>query len=196
MILVALGSNLSGAWGAPSQILNRAVLEMGKPPDTAILGLSGLYETAGVGRGRPGVFVNAVVSLECHCSASALLRRLKMIEHRAGPRSSRRWGPRTLDLDILDYRGLIARWPQRGRLNEAAIRNQLVLPHPLLHERPFVLAPLDEVAPDWRHPVLRRTARQLWRRKRDERSGRVLMRVGDMHYPMLDDPLALMPKSA
>ncbi len=195
MILVALGSNLSGAWGAPCQILNRAVLELGKPPGAAISALSGLYETAGVGRGQPGVFVNAVVSLECHCSPAALLRRLKMIERQAGPRSSRRWGPRTLDLDILDYRGLIMGWPEQGRLNEAAIRNQLVLPHPLLHERPFVLAPLGEVAPDWRHPVLRLTSRQLWLRKRDERSGRVLMRVGEMHYPMLDDPLALMPKS-
>ena len=196
MILVALGSNLSGAWGTPAQTLNRAVAEMAKPPGSAILALSGLYETAGVGSARPGVFVNAVVSLECHCSPDTLLRRLKMIERKAGPRSSRRWGPRTLDLDILDYRGRILRWPGRGRLNAVAIRSQLVLPHPLLHERPFVLAPLAEVAPDWRHPVLRRTARQLWRLMRDERSGRVLRQAGQFHYPMPDDPLALMSKSA
>lgn len=196
MILVALGSNLSGAWGSPSQILNRAVLELGKLTGTTILALSGLYETAGVGTGQPGIFVNAVVALECHCSPAALLRRLKMIERRAGPRSSRRWGPRTLDLDILDYRQLIMDWPGHRRLNEAAIRSQLVLPHPLLQQRPFVLAPMDEIAPNWRHPVLRRTTHQLWLRVRDERSGRVLKRTGQMHYPMPDDPLALMPKSA
>lgn len=196
MILVALGSNLSGVWGAPLQTLNRAVLELGKSQGTAILALSGLYETAGVGQGQPGVFINAVVSLECHCSPAVLLRRLKAIERQAGPRSARRWGPRTLDLDILDYRGRVVGWPEHRPLREAAIRNQLVLPHPLLHERPFVLAPLDEVAPDWRHPVLRRTARQLWFRKRNESSGRVIMRAGSMHYPMQEDPLALTPKSA
>jgi len=196
VIIIGLGSNLSGAWGTPEQTLSRAVLELEKPPGSAILALSGLYETAGVGAGQPGVFVNGVVSLECHCSPDALLRRLKMIERKAGPRSSRRWGPRTLDLDILEYRGRILGWPGPGRGNRAPIRGQLVLPHPLLHKRPFVLAPLAEVVPDWRHPILRRTARQLWRRKRDERSGRVLRQAGQFRYPMRDDPLALMPKSA
>ncbi len=144
---------------------------------TRILRQSGLYLTAGVGPGRPGVFVNAVIAVECHCGPDALLRRLKMIERAAGPRSSRRWGPRPLDLDILDYRGRIVGRRAHDRLNTAALRNRLFLPHPLMHERPFVLAPLDEIAPAWRHPVLKITARQLWTRLRDMRSGRVLKRM-------------------
>jgi 2-amino-4-hydroxy-6-hydroxymethyldihydropteridine diphosphokinase len=172
-----LGSNQSGAWGSPVATLKRAVIELAKTPGTRLLRQSRLYETDGVGPGRPGVFVNSVVTIETHCGPDTLLRRLKMIEHTAGPRSARRWGPRTLDLDILDYRGRIVGWPGMGRMNDAAIRNRLVLPHPLLHERHFVLVPLIDVAPDWRHPVLHRTARQLWARMRDERKGRVINEV-------------------
>ena len=196
MIIIALGSNRSGAWGTPAATLNRAVLELAKPPGTTILALSGAYETSGAGPGRPGVFVNAVVSLECHCSPAALLRRLKMIERRAGPRSAWRWGPRVLDLDILDYRGLVTGWRGKGCLHDTAIRGQLILPHPLLHARPFVLQPLIEAAPDWRHPVLRRTARELWFGRRYERRGRIIKLLGGLCYPMLDDPLALASKSA
>lgn len=196
MIFVALGSNRPGTWGTPESTLKQAVLELAKPPGTTILALSSLYATSGAGPGRPGVFVNAVAGLECHCSPAALLRRIKAIERRAGPRSACRWGPRTLDLDILDYRGLVAGWPEQGRLTNMAIRKNLIIPHPLLHVRPFVLQPLVEIAPDWRHPVLRRSARELWLRVRDQRNGRIFKRLGALCYPRRDDPLALASKSA
>ncbi len=196
MILIALGSNRSGAWGTPEATLKQAVRELAKPPGTTILALSSVYETSPAGPGRPGVFVNAVVGLEGHCSPAALLVRLKTIERRAGPRSACRWGPRVLDLDILDYRGLVTGWPRMGRSNDAGFRQQLILPHPLLHVRPFVLLPLVEAAPDWRHPVLRRSARELWLGKRYERRGRVIKLLGALCYPMFDDRLALASKSA
>lgn len=173
MIVIALGSNRAGEWGEPAQVLKRATEFIGNFPATAISRQSGLYETAGVGPGQPGNFVNAVVAIECHCGPEALLHRLKAIEHAAGPRSAVRWGPRTLDLDILDYRGRVLNWPARHTRSRAA----LVLPHPLLHMRPFVLAPLDEILPDWKHPVLRLSARQLWQRVQRERTGRVLRRL-------------------
>lgn len=177
MILIALGSNLSGAWGSPVATLKRAVEELEKFPGTNTLMRSKYYETEGVGPGRPGVFVNSVVAIETHCSPDSLLRRLKMIERKAGPRSARRWGPRTLDLDILDYRGRIVRWSKQGYLNPAAIRSQLVLPHPLLHKRPFVIVPLVDAAPNWLHPVLHQTSVQLWSRMSHERKGRVINEV-------------------
>ena len=177
MILIGIGSNRAGVWGDPATTVNTAVDVLGDTAGTRVVRRSGLYLTAGVGPGQPGAFVNAVVALECHCGPEALLRRLKMIERAAGPRSARRWGPRPLDLDILDYRGRMMGWRTHDRLNAAALRNRLSLPHPLLHTRPFVLAPLSEIAPEWRHPVLKITARQLWDRMRDERSGRVLKRL-------------------
>ncbi len=177
MILIALGSNLSGAWGSPLATLEHAVMELAKTPGTRVLRQSRYYETEGVGPGRPGVFVNSVISIEAHCGPDTLLCRLKGLERRAGPRSARRWGPRTLDLDILDYRRRILGWPVKGRLNDTVIRNTLVLPHPLLHERLFVLVPLMDAAPEWRHPVLHRTAGELWSRMRHERKGRVINEV-------------------
>ena len=177
MILIGLGSNRAGAWGDPQTTVNKAVDVLGATAGTRILRRSGLYLTDGVGPGQPGVFVNAALAIECHCTPDALLRRLKMIERAAGPRSARRWGPRPLDLDILDYRGRVVGWGTHDRLSAAALRNRIFLPHPLMHERPFVLAPLDEITPAWRHPVLKITARQLWTRLRNARSGRVLKRV-------------------
>ncbi|MDA7948263.1 MAG: 2-amino-4-hydroxy-6-hydroxymethyldihydropteridine diphosphokinase [Hyphomicrobiaceae bacterium] len=177
MILIGLGSNRAGAWGDPESTVKEAVNVLAKTSGTRILRQSGLYLTAGVGPGRPEAFVNAVVALECHCAPEALLRRLKMIERAAGPRSARRWGPRPLDLDIIDYRGRIMGRRAHDQLNATALRNRISLPHPLMHVRPFVLAPLNEIAPDWRHPLLKITARQLWDRMRGERSGRVLKRL-------------------
>lgn len=173
MIIIALGSNRAGRWGEPAEILIRAIEFIEKLPATVVRRRSKLYETAGVGPGQPDNFMNAVAVIECHCGPEVLLRRLKRIERMAGPRSALKWGPRTLDLDILDYRGRVLNWPA-GRTRSRA---ELVLPHPLLHLRPFVLAPLNEILPDWKHPVLRLSARQLWQRVQRERTGRVLRRL-------------------
>ena len=177
MILIALGSNRTGSWGSPLATLKRALKELAKPPGTRVLRQSRVFETDGVGPGRPGVFVNSVVAIEAHCGPETLLRRLKMLERAAGPRSARRWGPRALDLDILDFKGRVLGWSGKRLLNDTAIRNQLILPHPLLHLRPFVIVPLIDVSPRWRHPVLHLTARQLWSRMRNQRRGRILNEV-------------------
>jgi 2-amino-4-hydroxy-6-hydroxymethyldihydropteridine diphosphokinase len=80
---------------------------------------------------------------------------------------------RTLDLDILDYNGVV--------LNDHAgqsIDAELVLPHPSMHERAFVLEPIAEIAPRWRHPVLRKTARQLLAVLDGSKGGKVIERDG------------------
>jgi 2-amino-4-hydroxy-6-hydroxymethyldihydropteridine diphosphokinase len=100
---------------------------------------------------------------------------LKQIERRAGRRGGRPWGPRTLDIDIVDYAGLVTHW-RKGRGAFGRPR-PLVLPHPLAHERPFVLKPLLDIAPDWRHPALKRSARELWRAAARGREGRVIKRL-------------------
>jgi 2-amino-4-hydroxy-6-hydroxymethyldihydropteridine diphosphokinase len=78
-----------------------------------------------------------------------LLRLLKQLERRAGRLTTRTWSQRPLDIDILDYGGRRMGWPVRRRE-----RSRLILPHPELHARAFVLMPLRDVAPHWRHPVL------------------------------------------
>ncbi len=109
---------------------------------------SRIYATHPVGPGTRR-YANAVALIESKHGPEKLLRKLKKIEGKAGRRAGRRWGDRPLDLDIIGWSGGI--WSSPG----------LSIPHPALRTRRFVLAPLCEIAPDWRDPVTQLAARQL-----------------------------------
>jgi 2-amino-4-hydroxy-6-hydroxymethyldihydropteridine diphosphokinase len=111
-------------------------------------------------------FYNGVVSARTTLPIGGLLRLFKSIERRAGRRPRARWSARPLDLDLIDFGGRVLNWPALNRPG-----GPLVLPHPLMHERGFVLVPLEEVAPHWRHPALGVTAGALLRRRPDLRRG-------------------------
>ncbi len=143
--LVAMGSNLGDRAGH----LLGAVTALARRPEVRLAGLSRVYETEPVGPPGQGPYLNAVAALETECDPQELLATLLAIERAHGRVRRERWGPRTLDLDLLDFGGRVLERPG------------LVLPHPRLHERPFVLVPLEEVAPGWRHPVFGRTAQEL-----------------------------------
>ncbi len=175
-VLVALGANCPGPWGAPRETLARALLELARH-GVAVKALSALYETAAIGQARQLPYLNAVALLQTSKPPAALLRLLKQVERRAGRRGGRPWGARTLDLDLVDYKGIVQNW--RAKRPDVAKGGQrpLVLPHPLMQERPFVLRPLLDVAPGWRHPVWRSSGRELWQRVASKREGRVLKRL-------------------
>lgn len=111
---------------------------------------SAIYETAAWGVEDQPAFLNQALLIHTRLSANAVLRTIQAIEQSAGRAREVRWGARTLDIDILTYDDAVLETPA------------LVLPHPRLSERNFVLAPLCDIAPEWRHPVLQRTAAQLW----------------------------------
>lgn len=142
-----------------------------------VMAVSPFYETAAIGRARQAPYVNAAALLDTELPPEALLRLFKRIERDAGRRGGRPWGPRTLDIDIVDYKGLVRHWRGRKGAFARAGARPLVLPHPLAHERPFVLAPLADIAPDWRHPVLGQSARALLRRLPEGGQGAVLKRL-------------------
>lgn len=154
-LLLALGANLDGPWGSPRETLQRAAAELGRS-GLLLLNASHLYATAPVGPGRQASYLNAVLLLRSGVAPGALLRLVKAIERRAGRRLGTRWGPRRLDIDILDYGGR-----QFGSARTRRRRGSLILPHPEMHRRPFVLVPLLEVDPHWQHPVLGMSARTL-----------------------------------
>jgi 2-amino-4-hydroxy-6-hydroxymethyldihydropteridine diphosphokinase len=113
---------------------------------------SGFYETAPWGSQSPYPFLNAAVQLETSLSPHELLAVTQQIEcelGRTGKSIDRHYADRTIDIDILMYDELILQTPE------------LMLPHPLMHQRPFVLQPLAEIAPNLLHPVLNKTIEEL-----------------------------------
>ncbi len=106
-----------------------------------------------------------------------MLRLLKQIEAKAGRRGGKPWGPRTLDLDLLDYKGLVLNWARKRPAQPRPGARPLSLPHPQLASRAFVLKPLLDVAPDWRHPVTKASAAELWQGVSKRGQGRVLKRI-------------------
>jgi len=137
--LIALGSNL----GDRRSHLQFAVDAITKVQNTKITAISGLYQTAPVGGPRnQGAYFNAALLAHSTLSAEKLLSFLQDIESQRQRERHVRWGPRTLDLDLLTY--------------GSAIRNEdnLTLPHAHMHERRFVMAPVCDIAPDFTHPRL------------------------------------------
>jgi len=104
--LVGLGSNCPGPWGSPAETITRALLELNRA-GVSVKAVSAFYETAAVGRADQPPYVNAVASIDTSLPAEALLRRLKQIERASGRRGGTPWGPRTLDIDILDDKGRV-----------------------------------------------------------------------------------------
>jgi 2-amino-4-hydroxy-6-hydroxymethyldihydropteridine diphosphokinase len=148
MILIALGSNISGAWGAPRPTIEKAIRSLNSH-GCRVIRASSLVESLPLGKTDQPNFINAVVHIETELEPVTLLKHLQELELRAGRVRSEKWGPRALDLDILDYEGLIRPAPPP------------VLPHPGIAHRAFVLSPIAEIAPQWCHPVLGKTAAQL-----------------------------------
>ena len=147
-LLLALGGNVPGRWGSPRDSLARACREL-ELAGLKIVRSSVLYETDPVGGGRQPPYLNGVVMATGGIALGSLLRLVKRIERRAGRKSTPPMQARPLDIDILDYGGRRLNWPCSRRE-----RGRLVLPHPLLGTRSFVLVPLMEIAPRWSHPVL------------------------------------------
>jgi 2-amino-4-hydroxy-6-hydroxymethyldihydropteridine diphosphokinase len=128
---VGLGSNLD----APRDQLERALVALASLPLSECIARSSLYSSSPVGPRDQPDFINAVAAIRTRLSPLALLDQLQALEQRHRRVRARRWGPRTLDLDLLWYDGLSHRSPR------------LTLPHPEISRRRFVLEPLAEIAP-------------------------------------------------
>jgi 2-amino-4-hydroxy-6-hydroxymethyldihydropteridine diphosphokinase len=138
-VFIGIGSNQGNSVDSCLQ----AVAMLREHPAIAGLRTSSLYHTRPEGYENQPWFVNGVTVCTTHLDPDELLQVLHGIEHKLGRVRLQRWGPRTIDLDILAYGEMVIDLAH------------LSIPHPRLHNRRFVLVPLLEIAPDWVHPVLK-----------------------------------------
>jgi len=147
MILIALGGNVVSPAGPPADTLKRALARL-EELGVKILSVSSFYETPAWPDPSDPPFVNAVAAVSSTLQPVELLDLLHGVETEFGRMRSAPNAPRTLDIDLLDH---------DGRVESGAV----CLPHPRLAQRSFVLVPLAEVVPGWRHPVSGQGAAEL-----------------------------------
>ena len=141
---IGLGANLGDREANIKEALSELARSGCKP-----IRVSSIYETAPVGFSDQPDFLNAVAELETSLRPRELLAVLGKIERRIGREETFKWGPRTIDLDILLYG------------DQTLAEDSLEIPHPEMHRRAFVLTPLAEIAPEVKHPVSGLTAREM-----------------------------------
>ena len=147
MILVALGANLNSPAGPPAATI-AAALDALAQDGVEIEAVSAFFATPAWPDPSDPRYVNAVARVGSAHMPAALMRILHKIETAYGRTRGEKNAPRTLDLDLIDYHGRVGEGPP-------------ALPHPRMAQRAFVLIPLRDVAPDWRHPVTRLSVAEL-----------------------------------
>ncbi|MGI8352890.1 2-amino-4-hydroxy-6-hydroxymethyldihydropteridine diphosphokinase [Niallia circulans] len=149
-VYLSLGSNI----GDRLEYIREAVQMLHNQEEIKVVNISSVYETDPVGYEEQALFLNIVIQVETSLNPFSLLEQCQKIESELGRKRIIRWGPRTIDLDILLYN------------QENIVSEKLIIPHPRIEERAFVLVPLIEIAPDIKlpnKPILLKESLQLLR---------------------------------
>lgn len=144
-VFLGLGSNV----GDREEFIEQAYFLIGKIKGVEVMRRSSNYETQPEGDSDQPAFINAVLEIKTELPPKKLMSEFQQIETALGRERETEWGPRTIDIDLLFYDNLI--------LSE----DNLQIPHPLVHERLFILEPLKEIAPGFIHPVIEKSIEDL-----------------------------------
>lgn len=153
-VYLALGSNV----GDREEYIEQAIILLKETPGIKVVRRASNFETEAEGRIAQPSFINTAVEISTDYPAKKLLEITQSIEDTLGRERGVEWGPRIIDIDILLYG------------DEVYSDNELTIPHPLMHERLFVLEPLKQIAPHVKHPVLETTIAELFADKKAESS--------------------------
>ena len=168
-MIIAFGSNLPHGSMTPVDTVVQAVRLVASLEGVTLVKQSHLYRTAAVPAGSGPDFVNGVAVYQTDHSPDRVLAELHEIEAVLGRRRDGRWAPRVCDIDLIAVGQTVLpdmltlrRWMALDLGSAQTVSPpHLVLPHPRLHERAFVLLPMQEVAPDWRHPATGRSVAEM-----------------------------------
>ncbi|MFH1823664.1 MAG: 2-amino-4-hydroxy-6-hydroxymethyldihydropteridine diphosphokinase [Candidatus Firestonebacteria bacterium] len=145
IVYIGLGSNL----GHRLNNLKKAITLLKEKKDISLIDTSSVYETQPVGNVKQNKFLNLVIKIKTSLTSFNLLNKCNEIEKRLKRKKIVKWGPRTIDLDILFFGNKIIK------------TRELTIPHKLLHKRKFVLVPLVEISPNLMHPVFKKSVKKL-----------------------------------
>ena len=165
---VALGANLKFESHPPELTLGHAIQALAAR-GVAIRAMSRFYATPCFPAGAGPDYVNAAILIETDAAPQEILHQLHEVEARFGRERVQRWGMRTLDMDLIFAGGRVApdldtfrAWHALEPQTQArSAPDRLILPHPRLQDRAFALVPLADIAPEWRHPVLGKSVREM-----------------------------------
>lgn len=168
MILIGLGANLPGVFGTPEENIQKALSLM---PENGlnVVSASSVWKSAPVPISDQPWYHNAVCMVETDLCAHDVLKAIARIEDMAGRVRRERNAARVLDLDLLVYK------------DEVIEDEVLSVPHPRMHERAFVLLPLQEISPDWMHPTLKQPVEQLVNKLPSDQQ---IERIGENNIPL------------
>ncbi|MEM7472358.1 MAG: 2-amino-4-hydroxy-6-hydroxymethyldihydropteridine diphosphokinase [Pseudomonadota bacterium] len=166
---IGLGANVTSSHGPPLLTIKEAILRLAGDSLTTRK-VSNFYQTPAFPPGSGPDFVNAALVVSTNMEPRALLTHLHEVEAGLGRERKVRWAARAIDIDLIAYEDLVlpdhdtfSTWQNLPlEAQKARAPDGLVLPHPRLQDRGFVLGPLCDIAPDWRHPVLGQTAQALF----------------------------------
>ena len=168
LALIALGSNEKSVFGDARETVQKAMALVAQLSEQTPQ-FSCYYSTPAFPKGAGPDFVNAAVAIITKLSAEGLMVQLHQIEATAGRQRATRWGQRTLDLDLIAHGSHVLpdaatqmKWRNLTMADQQQLTpSDLILPHPRMQDRAFVLVPLMDVAPNWEHPILHETVAQM-----------------------------------